>query len=156
MIELEIPPLRERASDVPLLVEHFLGRSWKRPGERPRWTARAERALREHAWPGNVRELGHVIERAAVLARGPVLDVDLFPADLAPPAAPGPASPPRFAILTASALEAAREAGVAEVERAFLAALLERHGGNVSLAARESGMRRSYLQKLMARHRPAP
>ncbi len=70
VIELQIPPLGVRASDVPLLVEHFLGRSWKRPGERPRWTARAEQVLREHAWPGNVRELGHVVERAAVLARG--------------------------------------------------------------------------------------
>ena len=156
VIELQIPPLRERASDVPLLVDHFLGRCWKRPGERPRWTARAARALQDHPWPGNVRELGHVVERAAILARGPVLDVDLFPPDLAPsiPAAPEPAAPPRFAALTASGLEAAREASVAEVERAFVAALLEQHGGNVSLAARESGIHRTYLQKLLVRHRP--
>ncbi len=152
VIEIEIPPLRERASDVPLLADHFLERSWKRAGERPRWTARAARALSEHPWPGNVRELAHVVERAAILARGPELDVDLFPPDLAPPPAPAPAAPPRFTALTADELSAAREASVAEVESAFLEALMARHGGNVSLAARASGIHRSYLQRLLARH----
>ena len=51
----------------------------------------------------------------------------------------------------------ARDAATAEVERAFVAALMERHGGNISAAARESGVNRTYLQKLLARHRrPAP
>ncbi|WP_437632951.1 sigma-54-dependent Fis family transcriptional regulator [Sorangium sp. So ce854] len=162
VIELEIPPLRERAGDIPLLVEHFLRACWKRPGERPRWTARAERALREHAYPGNVRELAHAVERACVLATWPVLDVDLLPPDLtaaaarpaaARPAAGAPGPEPRFSKLSADELEAAREAGAAEAERAFLAALLDRHGGNVSQAARASGLNRTYLQKLLARHR---
>lgn len=153
VIELEIPPLRERAGDVPLLVAHFLKLSWKRPGEQPRWTARAERALREHPYPGNVRELAHAVERACVLATGPVLDADLLPPDFATPAADAP-EPPRFSHLTAQGLEEARAAGVAEVERAFLDTLMAEHGGNVSRAARESGLHRSYLQKLIARHRP--
>jgi Nif-specific regulatory protein/two-component system response regulator HydG len=153
VIELTIPPLRERAGDVPLLVEHFLRAHWKRPGERPRFTARAERALREHSFPGNVRELGHIVERACILAAGPELDTDLFPPDLAPPAEAEPPTPPRFTRLTAEELDAARDASVAEVERAFLSALMERHGGNVSQAAREAGIHRSYLQKLLARHR---
>jgi Nif-specific regulatory protein/two-component system response regulator HydG len=153
VIELEIPPLRERASDIPLLVGHLLDACWKRPGPRPRFTARAERVLREHAWPGNVRELAHVVERACVLASGPELDLDLFPPDIVPAGGPEPAGPPRLTRLDAAELEAAREASAAEVERAFLAALMERHQGNVSLAARESGIHRSYLQKLLARHR---
>lgn len=153
VVEIHIPPLRERSSDIPLLVEHFLRTSWKRPGERPRFTARAERALREHTYPGNVRELAHVVERACILATGPELDVDLLPADLAPPEAAGSASPPRFARLSADELEEAREASITEVDRAFLAALMERHGWNISQAARESGLNRTYLQKLLARHR---
>ncbi|WP_437569385.1 sigma-54-dependent Fis family transcriptional regulator [Sorangium sp. So ce542] len=163
VIELEIPPLRARAGDIPLLVDHFLRASWKRPGEQPRWTSRAERALREHAYPGNVRELAHAVERACILATGPVLDVDLLPPDLtasaaagpaaAGPAAAGAAPAPRFSELSADELEAAREAGAAGAERAFLAALMDRHGGNVSQAARASGLNRTYLQKLLARHR---
>jgi Nif-specific regulatory protein/two-component system response regulator HydG len=152
VIELTIPPLRERASDIPLLVEELLRKYWKRPGERPRWTAAAERALLAHGYPGNVRELSHLVERACVLASGPELDVDLLPPDVAPPPEAAPPRP-RFERLTADELDAAREASLAEVERAFLAALMGRHGGNVSLAARESGMHRSYLQKLLARHR---
>ncbi|WP_437991588.1 sigma-54-dependent Fis family transcriptional regulator [Sorangium sp. So ce145] len=154
VIEIEIPPLRERAGDVPLLVEHFLRTCWKRPGERPRFTERAARALREHAYPGNVRELAHVVERACILAAGPELDVDLLPSDVAQPAGPGPLAP-RFSRLSADELDAAREAGVAELERAFLVALMDRHGGNVSQAARESGFNRTYLQKLLAKHRVA-
>src|SRR5262249_17225426 len=117
VIELVIPPLRERVGDIPLLVEHFLRTSWKRPGERPRWTARAERALREPAYPGNVRELASLIERACILAAGPELDVDLFPPDLALPEGPEPPAPPRFSRLTSDELEAAREAAMVEVER---------------------------------------
>ena len=153
VIELTIPPLRERQSDIAVLVEHFLRSAWKRPGERPRFTARAERALLEHNYPGNVRELAHAVERAAILASGPELDLDLLPPDIAP--APASASPVarRFLRLDAAELNEAREANVAETERAFLAALMERHGGNVSQAARGAGLNRSYLQKLLARHR---
>ena len=68
--------------------------------------------------------------------------------------APGPCAP-RFSRLSADELDAAREAGVAELERAFLVALMDRHGGNVSQAARESGFNRTYLQKLLAKHRVA-
>ncbi|MCK6586029.1 MAG: sigma 54-interacting transcriptional regulator [Polyangiaceae bacterium] len=153
VIEIELPPLRERAGDIPLLVEHFLRTCWKRPGERPRFTARAERALREHTYPGNVRELAHLVERACILATGPVLDVDLLPTDIVQSETAEAPVPPRFARLSASELDEAREAGIADVERAFLAALMARYGGNVSQAARESGLNRTYLQKLLARHR---
>ncbi|HVG11249.1 MAG TPA: sigma 54-interacting transcriptional regulator, partial [Thermoanaerobaculia bacterium] len=57
VLDLALPPLRERRGDIPLLADHFLRRHWRRPGEKPRWTARAERALLIHAYPGNIREL---------------------------------------------------------------------------------------------------
>jgi Nif-specific regulatory protein/two-component system response regulator HydG len=152
LIELLLPPLRERAGDVPLLVDHFLRQYWRLAGETPRWTPRAERALRAYAYPGNVRELAHAVERACILTNGPELDADLLPPAMAPATA-DPAPAPCFEALTGKELGAAREAAVAEVERAFLAALLERHQGNISQAARESGLHRTYLQKLLARHR---
>src|SRR5947209_1492566 len=154
VLDLTLPPLRERRGDVPLLADHFLRRSWRRPGERPRWTPRAERALLAHAWPGNVRELAHAVERACLLARGPELDLELLPPDLAG-AAPEPGADPVFPELTGEALNEAREAAVDAVEQRFLKELMSRCEGNVSRAARESGLHRSYLQKLLARHREA-
>ena len=71
-------------------------------------------------------------------------------------AADGPAPEPVFRELTGEALNEAREASVAEVERRFVDELMRRCDGNVSRAARESGLHRSYLQKLLARHRPRP
>jgi transcriptional regulator with GAF, ATPase, and Fis domain len=156
VLDLALPPLRERRGDVLLLADHFLRRHWRRPGEKPRWTARAERALLAYAFPGNVRELAHAVERACLLAQGPELDLGLLPPELAGAAGDGPASEPVFHELTGDSLNEAREAAVAEVERRFVEDLMRRCDGNVSRAARESGLHRSYLQKLLARHRPAP
>ena len=80
VIQVVLPPLRERADDVPLLAEHFLGRFAAKNGKAARGlTAAAMAALEAHAWPGNVRELENAIERAVVLSRGPQLDVDDLP-----------------------------------------------------------------------------
>ncbi|KYF53948.1 Fis family transcriptional regulator [Sorangium cellulosum] len=156
VIELFLPPLRERSGDVPLLLGHFVRHHGRRRGEQPRFTPRARRALLEHGYPGNVRELSHLVERACLLATGPEMDVDLLPGELLS-AARSEASPAaRFAEFTAEELAAAREAAVAEVERSFIDGLMARHGGNVSQAARASGIHRSYLQKLLARHRKEP
>jgi Nif-specific regulatory protein/two-component system response regulator HydG len=154
VLDLTLPPLRDRRGDVPLLADHFLRRFWRRPGERPRWTPRAERALQAHPYPGNVRELSHAIERVCLLARGPELDLDLLPPDLAG-AVPDAAAEPVFSELTGEALNEAREASVALVEMRFLTELMGRCDGNVSRAAREAGLHRTYLQKLLARHRQA-
>src|SRR5262249_49184903 len=142
VLDLTLPPLRERRGDVPLLADHFLRRFWRRPGERPCWTPQAERALQAHVYPGNVRELAHAVERACLLARGPDLDLDLLPPELAG-VAPGPAAEPAFSELTGEALNEAREASVAAVERRFLIELMRRCEGNVSRAAREAGLHRT-------------
>jgi transcriptional regulator with GAF, ATPase, and Fis domain len=74
---LEVPPLRERRPDIPLLARHFLKRFARKLGKplldiAPSSMERLER----YGWPGNIRELQNVIERAAVLARGSVLEID--------------------------------------------------------------------------------
>jgi DNA-binding NtrC family response regulator len=76
VIPVELPPLRQRPEDVPLLVEHFLRKHAQRLGRRIDGVEPAvlER-LSAYRWPGNVRELENTVERAVVLAAGPVLDL---------------------------------------------------------------------------------
>jgi DNA-binding NtrC family response regulator len=148
VVELVLPPLRERRGDIAILADAFLRKKWRRPGETPRLLPDAERALAAHRFPGNVRELEHMMERVALLAGGPEVDASL----LLPPEA-GAAAAARYLDYSAAELDAAREEAIAAVERDFVTGLLARHGGNVSQAARASGVNRTYLQKLLARHR---
>jgi len=155
VIEIFVPPLRERRSDIPLLVDHFLRTHARRPGEVARLTARAEAALGAYDYPGNVRELAHAVERACLLAQGLELDLPLFPPELAaaPSAATAAGAAVDFTDFTGDALEQAKQIATTEVERVFLAGLMKRAEGNVSQAARLSGIHRSQIQKLLARHR---
>jgi formate hydrogenlyase transcriptional activator len=74
---LEVPPLRERREDIPLLVNFFLSGFGKKLGKEMRGMAqRSMESLIRYNWPGNIRELQNVIERAAVLAKGPIVQVD--------------------------------------------------------------------------------
>ena len=152
VLDLTLPPLRERQGDVPLLAKYFLRKHWSRTKERPRWTPRAERALLSYPWPGNVRELESAVERACLLALGPELDLDLLPSEVAG-AAPNPQAEPVFRELTGIALNEACEEATKALERRFLTDLMRHWKGNVSHAAREAGLHRSHLQRLLARHR---
>ncbi len=157
VLEIEIPPLRERASDIPLLIDWFLrqqARKNRQAGEPLRVSPRALAKLRCYPFPGNVRELSHAIERACLLARGPELDLELLPPEITNTETPAAAV--AFTELTAETLRQAREDAADEVERRFLEALMDASDGNVSRAARESGIHRSYLQKMLARHPSHP
>jgi DNA-binding NtrC family response regulator len=83
VITIELPPLRQRKEDVPLLVEYFL-KKYAEENDRPvrRITPEALRPLMVYSWPGNVRELENVIERAVVLSSGAEINVDLLPDSL--------------------------------------------------------------------------
>jgi Nif-specific regulatory protein len=77
VVEIRVPPLRERKSDVPQLADHFLRRFVRETGRRIRgFTQAALRKMEEYDWPGNVRELRNVIERAVALGTGPMIDVN--------------------------------------------------------------------------------
>ncbi len=154
VLDVELPSLRERRSDVPLLVDHFLRLFWRREGEKPRWSGEATRALQAYDYPGNVRELAHLVERACLLAGGASLGTDLLPAELTSDSTTD-FQPTSFEEFSRDELKAVRETKINEVEQTFLRALMERSGGNVSRASRESGIHRSYLQKLLSRHRAA-
>jgi len=80
VINIDLPPLRQRKEDIPLLVDHFL-KKYSEENERPlrRITPEALRALVSHSWPGNVRELENVMERAVVLSNANEIGMDLLP-----------------------------------------------------------------------------
>lgn len=140
VVEIVVPPLRERLEDLPALVDRFLDHLATRLGrEKRRIDAAAMAAVARHSWPGNVRELRNVVEQAAVLAAGPAIEE----ADLrleVPRSAPS--VPPR-----AGSFADAKRALVDDFERTFLADALRQHGGNVSRTAEAIGMVRQSLQQ---------
>jgi two-component system response regulator AtoC/two-component system nitrogen regulation response regulator NtrX len=149
VIEIVLPPLRERVPDIPSLVERFLTKLSERLNrEKKGIEAEALAALARHDWPGNVRELRNVIEQAAVLASGPTIrSSDLPPL--------GAAAEPGRAVLGASvaqpaSLESFAEAkkrSIEEFERNYIQAALKESGGNISKAAQAMGMARQSLQQ---------
>jgi two-component system response regulator AtoC len=148
VIEIEVPPLRARRSDIPLLVAHALrGTSARAVSED------AMERLVAYAWPGNVRELFHVIERAAVLNGGEVIDVMNLPdaLRLTPLPAPQPSgsgSPPELIVPDDLSLHAS----VARLERTLILQALEQAQGNRSAAARLLGIGRPLLYAKLGEH----
>ena len=140
VVEIVVPPLRERLEDLPALVDRFLDHLATRLGRDKRRIGTAAMAsLARHSWPGNVRELRNVVEQAAVLAAGLAIEE----ADLRLEATRGaPSVPPR-----AGSFADAKRAVVDDFERTFLTDALRQHGGNVSRTAETIGMVRQSLQQ---------
>jgi transcriptional regulator with GAF, ATPase, and Fis domain len=150
VITLELPPLRERREDLPLLIHHILGRLDSELGQEHRVRPDAEAVLLAYDYPGNVRELENVLRRAATLATGPEITLaDLPPHMTARDAYVTPATNVELKAAKSAAAAAAAHA----VERRFLTQLLRDTAGNVSEAARRVGMNRTWLHQLLARHR---
>jgi DNA-binding NtrC family response regulator len=132
VIEIEVPPLRARRSDIPLLVAHALRGTPARAV-----SEEAMQLLYGHHWPGNVRELIHVIQRAAVLSGGEVIDSNHLPESLR--------ATPSLPTEPATTLKEA----VAQLERQMIVRALEAAGGNRSEAARQLGIGRPQLYAKM-------
>jgi two-component system response regulator AtoC len=146
VVEIKVPPLRERLDDLPLLVEFFLDKLSRRLGlARPSVGPGTIEALRARAWPGNVRELENAVERALLLARGPSLGPEDFAIDAAGETAGAHASARSSAAPSAGIKGAAREAA-ATAERRLIRAALEATAGNVTRAAERLGLSRRGLQ----------
>jgi DNA-binding NtrC family response regulator len=149
VITIAVPPLRERREDVIPLALHLLSVFAARYGRPVRdLSAGARRLLLSYDWPGNVRELRNALERAVVLAEGDTIDARDLPPQLAEARAPvGPVE----AALADLPLAEARARAMEAFDRRFIAAALERHGGNVSAAARALCVHRQSLQKMLRR-----
>ncbi len=134
VVPLHLPPLRQRKEDIPLLAEHFLQKYNRRSKKLIKGISpRAMKALIEYDWPGNIRELENTIERAVVLARGEVIDLD----DLL---THGISAKVSFAPPWLSTTNT-----LAEVEKEYIKAVLQEQKGNKSAAAKILGIDRKTL-----------
>jgi transcriptional regulator with PAS, ATPase and Fis domain len=141
VVEVELPPLRTRTEDIPLLAAHFLERLSGTPTEpSPEMLS----ALVGRPWPGNVRELRNVIERSVSLGW------DATAETLRSPRTPG-GSGATAIIPTHLPLKEARLAWVEQFETVYLKAMLEKTNGNVTRAAELARVNRRFLQRMMAR-----
>ncbi|MBK6690259.1 MAG: sigma 54-interacting transcriptional regulator [Deltaproteobacteria bacterium] len=147
VVTVHLPPLRERSDDVLHLARHILEQLGS-PGLLEQDPSIRE-SLLSYGWPGNVRELRNAIERAIHLG-----------AEHAIPRVAGPTSSPHQRPLESSPepnspdlpFKEAKEQIISGFERIYVARLMERHGGNISAAAREAGIDRNYLYRLLKKH----
>ncbi|OGQ95993.1 MAG: Fis family transcriptional regulator [Deltaproteobacteria bacterium RIFOXYD12_FULL_57_12] len=147
---VEIPPLRERPEDIPLLVEVFLKRFNKFHAKEIHGVdAGALEALTEYAWPGNIRELENLIERAYILETSSILTPESFPGELFKAR---PAFQPRVQVDASLSLAQTRARGVEQIERCYLKELLTNARGRINLAAERAGITSRQLHKLMKKH----
>ena len=147
VVSIELPPLRERPGDIPLLAGHFLqefGKSMIRPVKRV--SPEAMERLESYRWPGNVRELQNVIERALSMCEGDIISASDLPDHLCGsgerPAA-DPASLP---------LREARRHWLEPLEKEYLEKLLRKHGGNISKAARAAEIDRQTIYRMLRKY----
>jgi DNA-binding NtrC family response regulator len=143
VLDVIIPPLRERRADLPLLLGYFLAKFTGHGKVPPGISTAAWAALAEHPFPGNVREFAHAIERALVLSRGSEIDVEHLPEDIA-----GRGS------VNSVETAAFRPLGVAakEFERRYLVKALELSGGKRVRAAELLGLSRKTLWEKLKMH----
>ncbi len=138
-VEIHVPPLRERAGDIQLLVEYYLP-IYKQKYNKPnlRVTAHTMSGFERYAWPGNVRELQHVIERSVILCDADVLE----PADVL------------FNSMNAQPREEPETGtfNLDEIEKTVIRKVLQKYEGNISKAAKELGLTRTSLYRRMEKH----
>ena len=162
VVDVKLPPLRERAGDIPLLTEHFVAVANTRHGTSVVGATPAVlEALQRHPWPGNVRELGNVIERMVIFQKRGMLDVAGLPSTItnpgaasASPAASPSSTPPTGSQLPAEGVDL--RAVVAQLEESLIDQALARTGGNRNAAAQLLGLNRTTLVEKLKRSKKPP
>jgi DNA-binding NtrC family response regulator len=143
VMDVTLPPLRQRASDIPLLARHFLHQyqtDWD--GKERRLTPDAMTLLLHYDWPGNVRELESVLQRAIMHTTDPVISAEALDLPIA-------VSDQQTAPLT---LRQAKQRAAEACEKSYVVCLLTNTHGNISLAARQARIDRRALQRLLHKH----
>lgn len=137
-VEISVPPLRDRVDDIPLLVEHFLDdycKKYKLTNKRV--NASTLKRLEKHHWPGNIRELQHAVERAVIMSDSNILQPhDFF---LSQNDETGDGTEPETYNLE-------------ETERLLIRKVIDKHGGNISKAAKELGLTRASLYRRIEKY----
>lgn len=137
-VEIHVPPLRERIEDIPPLVDHFLEiycKKYKMPLKRV--NASTLKRLEKHHWPGNIRELQHAVERAVIMSESNVLQPQDF-----------------FLYQTDEGSDGAEPEtyNLEETERMLIRKVIDKHGGNISKAAKELGLTRASLYRRIEKY----
>jgi len=137
-VEINLPPLRDRREDIPLLIDHFIGiYSKKYTKNRLKLSAETLKKLQSYHWPGNIRELQHAIERAIILSESDILQTGDF------------LFSPQVSDKDGGEFESYN---LESIERMAIMKTLKKHQGNVSKAAKELGLSRAALYRRMERH----
>ncbi len=138
-VEVKVPSLKDRLEDLPELIEHFLkiyGKKYNRPSKRV--SQSTMRRLEKHNWPGNIRELQHAVERAIIMSEANVLEPsDFFLSQME--------DKPSDGINTASM-------NLEETEKMLIRKVIDKHGGNISKAAKELGLTRASLYRRLEKY----
>lgn len=152
VMPLHMPPLRERLTDIPLLVQYFINLLHRREGwEVIQFSAKLLAQMQQYQWPGNVRELKNIVERIMIIATKPMVDLGDLPEMM--PFLEADAKPDKKARLsTPCSLAAARN----QFECAYLHKCLEELGWNIDAAAKSLDMERAALQRKLSQHNITP
>ncbi len=152
VMSLELPPLRKREGDVPLLIKALMGREWT-------ITEEASRAMEVYRWPGNVRQLKNAIERAQILANDQIITIDDLPSEICDPHEPGTTAASYVSsgnnggtlqgIVTTSTPGSPR---LEDLEKAHIVDILRQQNGNKARTARILGIHRRKLYRLLERY----
>jgi DNA-binding NtrC family response regulator len=145
VVKIDLPPLRERPEDIPLLATHFTEK-YARPGDAPKAIApEVMEILLNYRWPGNIRELENAIERSCVTSRDNVIQPENLPRELSPTAAPQLP----FAVDLDRPLPEVLRSAIADIEQQYIRKALQKARGNVGRCARVCGLsRRSMTAKI--------
>jgi DNA-binding NtrC family response regulator len=147
VVHIQIPPLRERLEDLPALIKHFYEGRGAVPGP---IAGENLKKMEAHDWPGNVRELRNVLERAWVLGGTGTMGTQF--SLLQPWMQLSGRSQPAGSVDTTLPFKEAKERWNEEFERRYLAAVIRESGGNISRAARQAGINRNHLRKLLEKY----
>ena len=147
---VELPPLRDRPEDIPLLTRHFLEDAAEEYGiAPPSLSHEALEAIVAYRWPGNVRQLRALCERWVIVAGGGEVSPEILPADMASPGSAHDAPTPLLAVDESVPMKSAVERATAQVERTYLHRLLQRHSGHLQNTAKAAGITRRTLYNKM-------
>jgi Nif-specific regulatory protein len=152
VVRVEMPALRDRPGDIPLLARHFLERWTAKYQRERRFSTRAERLLLAYDYPGNIRELQNAIQRAVLVSSGPTIEPQDLPDTL------HAAATAAAATTGSSGFRLAKRRLIEDFERTYLCRALEEAGGNISRAAQAAGIDFKNFHAKMRRYRidPAP
>ncbi len=138
-VEVKVPPLRDRLEDLPALVDHFLDiycKKYKMP--KKRLNPSTMKRLEKHAWPGNIRELQHSVERAVIMSESNVLEPNDFFLSNMDDKNQSENTPTTF--------------NLEDTEKMLIRKVIDKHGGNISKAAKELGLTRASLYRRIEKY----